>query len=125
MNKLSSLHVSHGTSRPETMRHSTLCSCVCVFLLLGSFCSAEQFGSHTNEVPFDVFGGYLVVVQGSLGKLERRNFMIDTGTNQSVLDERVARHLGLSGSKEKFMLVNREIDTTTVLIPSIRVGLFT
>ena len=104
------------------MRHSTLCSCVCVFLLLGSFCSAEQFGSHNNEVPFDVFGGYLVVIRGSLGKLEKRNFIIDTGTNPSVLDERVARHLGLSGRKEKLRLVNREIDTTTVLIPSIRVG---
>src|SRR5438552_325925 len=122
MNKLSSLHVSPATSRPETMRHSTLCSCVCVFLLLGSFCSADQHAAHNNEVAFDVFGGYLVVVRGSLGKLEKRNFIIDTGTNPSVLDERIARHLGLSGRKEKLSLVNREIDTTTVLIPSIGLG---
>jgi predicted aspartyl protease len=104
------------------MRHNTLCSCVCVFLLLGSFCSAEQFASHNNEVSFDVCGGYLVVVRGSLGKLEKRNFIIDAGTNPSVLDEWVARHLGLSGRKEKLRLVNREIDSTTVLIPSIRLG---
>jgi predicted aspartyl protease len=104
------------------MRYITLCSCVCVFLLLVSFCSAEQFAPHNSEVSFDVCAGYLVVVRGSLGKLEKRNFIIDTGTNPSVLDERVARHLGLSGRKEKLRLVNREIDTTTVLIPSIRLG---
>ena len=63
-----------------------------------------------------------MVVRGSLGTLEKRNFIIDTGTNPSVLDERVARHLGLSGRKETLRLVNRQIDTTTVLIPSIRLG---
>jgi predicted aspartyl protease len=104
------------------MRHSTLRSCVCVFLLHVSFCWAERFPVHENEVPFDLYGGYLVVVRGSLGKLEKRNFIIDTGTNPSVLDERIARHLGLSGRKEKLRLVNREIDTTTVLISSARLG---
>src|SRR5256714_6176919 len=104
------------------MRHSTLCSCVCIFLLHVSFCWAEPFSVHENEVSFDLYGGYLVVVRGSLGKLEKRNFIIDSCTNPSVLDERVARHPGLSGRKEKLRLVNREIDTTTVLIPSIRVG---
>src|SRR2546427_2999312 len=104
------------------MRHSTLCSCVCIFLLHVSFCWAEPFSVHENEVSFDLYGGYLVVVRGSLGKLEKRNFIIDSGTNPSVLDERVARHLGLSGRKEKLRLVNREIDTTIVLIPSIRLG---
>ncbi len=104
------------------MRHSTLCSCVCIFLLHVSFCWAEPFSVHENEVSFDLYAGYLVVVRGSLGKLEKRNFIIDSGTNPSVLDERVARHLGLSGRKEKLRLVNREIDTTIVLIPSIRLG---
>jgi len=77
---------------------------------------------HENQVPFDLYGGYLVVVRGSLGKIEKRNFIIDTGTSPSVLDERVARHLGLSGRRETLRLVNREIDTTTVLIPSVRLG---
>ena len=104
------------------MRHSTVLSCVCFLLLLDSFCWAERFAAHENEVPFDLYGGYLVVVRGSLGKLEKRNFIIDTGTNPSVLDERIVRQLGLSGSKERLRLVNREIDTTTVLIPNIRLG---
>jgi predicted aspartyl protease len=104
------------------MRHSTLASCVCFLLLLDSFCWAERFATHENEVSFDLYGGYLVVVRGSLGKLEQRNLIIDTGTHPSVLDERIARQLGLSGSKERLRLVNREIDTMTVLIPSIRLG---
>jgi len=104
------------------MRHITILPCVCIFFLLGSLCWAEQFAVHENQVSFDLCGGYLVLVQGSLGKLQKRNFIIDTGTNPSVLDERVARRLGLSGRKEKLRLVNREIDTTTVLIPSVRLG---
>ena len=104
------------------MRHSTLLSCVCFLLLLDSFCWAERFAAHENEVPFDLYAGYLVVVQGSLGKLEKRNLIVDTGTHPSVLDERIARQLGLSGSKEKLRLVNREIDTAIVLIPHIRLG---
>src|SRR5439155_26756337 len=96
--------------------------CVCFLLLLDSFCWAERFAAHENEVPFDLYAGYLVVVQGSVGKLEKRNLIIDTGTHPSVLDERIARQLGLSGSKEKLRLVNREIDTSTVLISVIRLG---
>jgi len=104
------------------MRHITLLSCVCFFLSLSSFSWAERFAAHENEVSVDLYAGYLVVVRGSLGRLEKRNFIIDTGTNPSVLDERIARQLGLSGSKERLRLVNREIDATTVFIPSIRLG---
>jgi hypothetical protein len=41
---------------------------------------------HRVKVPIKVYWGYLVIVQGSIGNLQRLNFLVDTGAYPSVID---------------------------------------
>jgi predicted aspartyl protease len=47
------------------------------------------------QIPFKLYQNHVVIVTGSLGGLEQRNLLIDTGTNPTVVDSSVAQELGL------------------------------
>ena len=49
------------------------------------------------EIPFRTYRDYLIVVQGSLGGTLKRNLIIDTGTDPSVIDTRAAQELNMAG----------------------------
>lgn len=95
--------------------------CLVVFLLV-PLLSAQIQPVQIVATPFDLYRKYLIVVHGSLGGLEKRNLIIDTGANPSVIDESIARKLHLSGSKEQLRLVNHDIRSPVVLLPEITFG---
>ena len=64
----------------------------------------------------------MIVVRGSIGDLGPLNLLIDTGTNPSVIDKRIARKLHISGYKTSLPVVSGEVATSEVLIPSVSVG---
>jgi hypothetical protein len=66
----------------------TLSLCVCALLVTSSLCHSEQMPPDLNgkKIPFKLFGKYLVVVEGSIGGLKKKNFLIDTGTNPTIVD---------------------------------------
>ncbi|MGC1650671.1 MAG: retropepsin-like aspartic protease, partial [Candidatus Sulfotelmatobacter sp.] len=49
----------------------------------------------SNEMPMDLYGGYLVVVQGSIGNLHGLKFLLDTGATTTTIDRRLADKLQL------------------------------
>jgi len=59
--------------------------------------------SEPKDIPFELHNGYLIVVRGSIGKLKNLSFVVDTGTSQTIVDERIARklHLNHLGSVEQ------------------------
>jgi hypothetical protein len=61
--------------------------------------SIPTMGDSAGTVRFDLYQGYGMVVHGSVGPLKNLNFFLDTGTNPSVLDSRVARKLDLEREK--------------------------
>jgi predicted aspartyl protease len=69
-----------------------------------------------------VYWGYTVVAQGSIGKLQQLNFIIDTGAFRAVVDTRIARELNLSGSPEQINVFSREVDSERVVLPEFRLG---
>lgn len=75
-----------------------------------------------GEVPFKLYQSYLIVVQGSLGTLERLNLLIDTGANATSVDYRIARKLGLKGQQAKLALVNQPENVRRVTLPNLRLG---
>jgi predicted aspartyl protease len=87
-------------------------------------CSAVWARSNTpvNVLPFKIYGQQLIVVQGSLGSLEKRNLVIDTGAYPSVLDRDVAQKLSLSGHKEELDAIDRTVSSLAVTLPEIEVG---
>jgi len=59
------------------------------------------------EVHFRLYRNYLIVVQGSLGLLDRLNFLVDTGTNPTALDRKIAKKLGLGGHPKQLDLLDQ------------------
>lgn len=76
----------------------------------------------TNVLPFKIYGQQLIVVQGSIGSLEKRNLIIDTGAYPTVIDRTIAHQLSLSGHAEGLDAVDQTVSAVAVTVPSIEVG---
>jgi hypothetical protein len=85
--------------------------------------STTKLGSgKAIELPIQLYWDYLVVVEGSIGNLEKLTFIIDTGTYPSVIDQKIAMALRLKDSDSGIALVNRSVQTKLVTLPGIAVG---
>jgi len=52
------------------------------------------------DIPMDLIAGHLVVVRGAIGSVRRVTFLIDTGTNRSLVDRDTAARLRLEAIGE-------------------------
>jgi hypothetical protein len=57
---------------------------VVVVLLFASSVFAKSDGS---SVPFRVYRGHFIVVEGSLANLPKQNFVIDTGVSPTMINQ--------------------------------------
>jgi hypothetical protein len=48
-----------------------------------------------NEIPFELWDGFLIVVEGRIAQLKGLRFVLDTGASYSVVDRKVAKGLTL------------------------------
>jgi predicted aspartyl protease len=74
------------------------------------------------ELPFGTYRDYLIVVQGSLGDKPGRNLIIDTGTDPSVIDSRVAQELHMAGVAGRLAVHDRVVDAQQAVLPSVQIG---
>jgi predicted aspartyl protease len=93
-----------------------------VVLLCSTFTAAQSNAQFEHIVPAKIYNGYLVVVQGSIGDLEKRNLAIDTGAYPSIIDQDLARKLHLEGEKGELRVVERNLKSRTAFVPSLAVG---
>jgi hypothetical protein len=82
----------------------------------------SRSNNKTEIVPFKIYGQQLIVVQGSIGSLEKRNLIIDTGAYPSVIDRDIARKLSLSGHQEDLDAIDKTLSAVAVTVPFIEVG---
>jgi hypothetical protein len=75
-----------------------------------------------HEIPFQTYRDYLIVVQGSLGGKLKRNLIIDTGTDPSVIDSRAAQELHMAGVVGKLGVHDQVIDAQQAVLPSVQIG---
>ena len=73
-------------------------------------------------LPFKLYGGYTIVVRGSIAGLKQLNFIIDTGAVPSVVHLKVARKLGLEGQVEPLSLFSQTVETRRVTLPGLVLG---
>ncbi len=98
----------------------------CVFCVAGwlLFCAAPsgRAAGVRATLPVKLYGGYTVVVQGSIANIPNLNFIIDTGALPTVVDARMARKLGLSGNRQSLTVFSRQVGTERVVLPNVRIG---
>jgi len=83
---------------------------------------AEPTAHILVRLPVRLYWNYLVVVEGSIGNLPKRSFLVDTGAYPSVIDEKIAMRLGLAGQPRKVNLSDKTVQTHQVILPSLSVG---
>jgi predicted aspartyl protease len=69
-----------------------------------------------------VYWGYLVIAEGSIGDIQKLNFLVDTGSYPSVVDQTIAHNLGLAEQPGRLNLSNKSVPTRLVALPSLLVG---
>ena len=75
-----------------------------------------------DEISFETYREHLIVVQGSLGGAQRLNFVIDTGTNPTVIDSRIAKKLHMAGVGGTLGVHHRAVAVQQAVLPSVQIG---
>src|SRR6266481_4101440 len=74
------------------------------------------------KVPIRLYWGYLVIVEGSIGKVQNLHFLVDTGTYPSMVDQKIAHNLGLVEQPATVNLSNTTVQMGLVTLPSLLLG---
>jgi hypothetical protein len=61
----------------------------------------------SSEAPLEVYSGYLLVVQGSVGPLHGLRFLLDTGQTFSSIDRRFSNRFGTSSHIGKILSIEK------------------
>lgn len=88
--------------------------------LLSVMCFAVE--EPTTEIPFKLSQNYLIVAQGSIGGLEKLNFMIDSGAIPSMIDQRIAKKLGLATDERQLVAFGKKVQVKNAVLPDLRLG---
>jgi hypothetical protein len=94
-------------------------------LLLTVFlaCSVAALAKPTEgTLRFDLYKGYLVVVHGSAGPVKGLNFLLDTGTNPTMLDARLAAKLHLERTPANVRVVSGNAQAERAIVPELIMG---
>jgi Aspartyl protease len=83
---------------------------------------SESLSRVSVKVPIRLYGGYLTVVEGSIGNIRKLNFLVDTGAYPSVIDQKIARCLNLTEQAGRINLWKQSIPTRMSVLPSVVVG---
>src|ERR1700730_15579681 len=71
------------------------------------------------KLPIRLYWSYLVIVEGSIGSVQKLNFLVGTGAYPSVVDQKIASSLGLAKQPGRVNLSNKSVQTRLVVLPSL------
>lgn len=75
-----------------------------------------------TNVGFQLYRDYLIVVQGSVGPLKGLHFLLDTGTNHTILDPQLARKLHLDVTPAVIAVLSGDVKGGIATAPSLELG---
>lgn len=74
------------------------------------------------KLPIRLYWGYMVIIEGSISNFQKLNFLVDTGAYPSVVDQKIARSLGLAEQPARVNVSNQTVQTRLVVLPSLLLG---
>lgn len=93
-----------------------------LFALLLASAVAAFAESSSETMPFRLYRGYLVVVHGSAGPFKDLNLLLDTGTNPTMLDLRLASKLNLERVPADVRVVGGNVHAERAVVPKLTIG---
>src|SRR6516225_1789458 len=92
-------------------------------LLAGTSGDARTRGKlAVNELPMNVVGGYLVVVEGSIGDRHGLKFLLDTGVSTSTIDRKLAEQLSLVTRSSQMVNFDKTVQVQWCVLPELVYG---
>src|SRR5260370_5628835 len=74
------------------------------------------------KISFRLSWGYVVVVEGSIGHVQKLNLLVETGAYRSMIDQKMAHNLGLAEQRGRVNLSNKSVQTGLAVLPSLLLG---
>lgn len=74
------------------------------------------------EVPFKLHQDYAIVARGSVGQYDKLNFLIDTGSSSTVVDDSLVRKLHLVTSRREILVFGTTVVVKEAVLPSLQLG---
>ena len=98
----------------------------CCLLFLGEPLRAQEALSVATplerELSFRWSHGFLIVVEGQIGSLEKLNLILDTGATRSMISRKLADRLRLDRHASQVLNFNRTVSVELAIAPVLRIG---
>jgi Aspartyl protease len=97
-------------------------------LLLADPLGSAQAGDNAkgnlspNELPMNLVGGYIILVQVSIGDLHDLNFLLDTGATTSAIDRKLSERLNLPTQASKMVNFDKTVQVRWCVLPELVYG---
>lgn len=92
-------------------------------LLVGGRADAKTKGKlDANELSMEVVGGYLTIVEGSIGDRHGLKFLLDTGATTSAIDRKLAERLGLATRLSEIVNFDKTVGVQWCVLPELVYG---
>jgi hypothetical protein len=132
MRSLRSRATSRARWKSEFSHFFSFCTLLgqLTLLLLGSFCSFVIAGDPSvrasqrlvTQIPFKAYRTYFIVVDGRIGTLDHQNFLLDTGSNPSLIDRNLVAKLELESTTGDLSAFNKSVASESVTLPDLQFG---
>jgi len=94
-----------------------------VLLLAATLTDAKTEGKvNANALSMNVVGGYLIVVQASIGDRHTLNFLLDTGATTSAIDRSLAERLNLPTRGSRMVSFDKTLQVQWCILPELVYG---
>jgi len=76
-----------------------------------------------GEIPFKLFGGFLIVFEGRIGNREKLKFALDTGVTHSVIDQKLSDRIPVPRRRlGQVLIFDKTISAEWIEVPDIEFG---
>lgn len=76
----------------------------------------------SNALHMDVYQGYLIVVDASIGQVHGLRFLLDTGATRTTIDRKLAQKLGLDLHPGELISFDKSVGIDCAQLPEISYG---
>jgi predicted aspartyl protease len=104
------------------MRHGRVCIVAIVLLVCALVPLKSREPPADSDVPFDLVQQHFIVAKGSIAGMHDLGLLIDTGTIPSMVDQRIAKKLGLRAQPSKLVAFGQTIDVNAAVLAGLHVG---